>query len=328
MKLNHYLIAVFLVFNSITSFAAKCTSKANGNWTASGTWNCSSPYTTPGCPDTIIINHTVTVNDQIDLIACGPIYLIVNSTLKFNTGKKLMLADDSFVVLNTGASLSPGGGGGNSNLIEIGGNNVWTAGDGPKSGPLTYYTGGVLPIKLLEFSASNNNGRVDLKWITTSEVNNNYFTVERSKDALTWDEVIRTNGAGNSNVNIEYFEVDYEPLQGVSYYRLKQTDFDGNFEYFNIVPVNVELLNKGEMSLFPNPLIRGDELKINLGNIKEEVLIVVRDVIGQEFFSKAAIHSENNQLIALPIDADIPAGLYVVTASSKNQIYSQKLLVK
>jgi len=187
-----------------------------------------------------------------------------------------------------------------------------------------------LPITLLSFEANFNSStnKVDLKWITSSELNNDFFTIERSKDAITWEEVLRTSGAGNSNVNVEYIEFDNNPYEGISYYRLKQTDFDGNFEYFNIVPVKVELMNKGEMSLFPNPLIRGEELKINLGNIKEEVLIVVRDVKGQEFFSKAAIHYENNQLIALPIDADIPAGLYIVTASSENQIYSQKLLVK
>ena len=187
-----------------------------------------------------------------------------------------------------------------------------------------------LPITLLSFEANFNSdkNKVDLKWITSSEVNNNYFSIERSKDALIWEEIIITNGAGNSNVNIEYFETDYEPYDGISYYRLKQTDFDGNFEYFNIVPVKVDLSNKSEMSLFPNPLRRGEELKINLGGIKEDVLIVIRDAKGQEFYSKAEIHIENNQLIAVPIDANIPAGMYIVTASSENQIYSQKLLIR
>jgi len=185
-----------------------------------------------------------------------------------------------------------------------------------------------LPITLLSFEANFNVDKVDLRWITSSEVNNDYFTIERSKDALTWEEIIRTNGAGNSNVNIEYVETDYNPYDGISYYRLKQTDFDGNFEYFNIVPVKVDLSNKSQMSLFPNPLRRGEELRINLEGIKEDVLIVIRDAKGQEFFSKAEIHFEENQLVAIPIDVDIPAGLYIVTASSENQIYSQKLLVK
>jgi hypothetical protein len=185
-----------------------------------------------------------------------------------------------------------------------------------------------LPIGLLSFEANFNVDKVDLRWITFSEVNNNFFTIERSKDALTWEDVLRTQGAGNSNVNIEYFESDYNPHEGVSYYRLKQTDFDGNFEYFNIVPVKVDLSDKGEMNLFPNPLKRGDELNITLEGIKEDVLIVIRDAKGQEFYSKAQIHYENNQLIAVPISVDIPAGFYIVTASSENQIYSQKLLIK
>lgn len=185
-----------------------------------------------------------------------------------------------------------------------------------------------LPIELLSFEANFNVDKVDLRWITSSEVNNNFFTIERSKDALTWEEVLQTQGAGNSNVNIEYFESDYNPYGGVSYYRLKQTDFDGNFEYFNIVPVKVDLSNKGEMNLFPNPLKRGDELNITLEGIKEDVLIVIRDAKGQEFYSKAQIHYEDNQLIAVPINVDIPAGFYIVTASSENQIYSQKLLIK
>jgi hypothetical protein len=185
-----------------------------------------------------------------------------------------------------------------------------------------------LPITLLSFEANFNVDKVDLRWITSSEVNNDYFTIERSKDALNWEEIIRTNGAGNSNVNIEYVEADYNPYDGISYYRLKQTDFDGNFEYFNIVPVKVDLSNKIQMSLFPNPLRRGEELKINLEGIKEDVLIVIRDAKGQEFYSKAEIHYEDNQLVAIPIDVNIPAGLYIVTASSENQIYSQKLLVK
>lgn len=328
MKYNKYFFIFLFSCFTITSYGSICTSKANNDWTKSATWNCSAPFTTPGCPDTIIINHIVVIDDQINLTACGPIYIIVNGTLDFKNGKKLYLADGSLFIVNTGGLLDPGTGGGSSNLINIGGNDVWIAADGPKSGPITYYTGGVLPIKLLEFTANSNVDKVDIKWITTNEVNNNYFTIEKSKDALTWEVVLQTQGAGNSNVNIEYFESDYNPYEGVSYYRLKQTDFDGNFEYFNIVPVKVDLSNKGEMNLFPNPLRRGEELKINLEGIKQDVLIVIRDAKGQEFYSKAQIHYENNQLIAVPINLDIPAGFYIVTASSENQIYSQKLLIK
>ncbi|NQX98097.1 MAG: hypothetical protein HRT73_09495, partial [Flavobacteriales bacterium] len=89
-----------------------------------------------------------------------------------------------------------------------------------------------LPITLLSFEATANEDKVDLKWSTSTEINNGFFTIERSADAKNWEEIVTTNGAGNSNQTIEYFETDYEPLEGVSYYRLKQTDFNGQYEYF------------------------------------------------------------------------------------------------
>ncbi len=195
LKLN---LASFLFLFSLFTYGSNCSSAANNDWTKVATWSCTNPFTSPGCVDSIVINHVVNVNTQIDLTACGPIYIIVNGTLEFKTGSKLKLADGSFFILNNGASIVPGNGGGNSNLIEIGGNDVWTAADGPKSGPLTYISSGPLPIKLLEFNASNNQGRIDLKWITLNEVNNEYFTIEKSKDAQNWIEVVRTLGAGNS----------------------------------------------------------------------------------------------------------------------------------
>jgi len=332
MKLNKYsfLLIFFTLFLSETVYSI-CTSSGNGNWTNAGTWSCSpssAPPSASNCPDTIVVNHTVTVNDHVDLTACGPVVVIINGTLNFNTGRKLTLASGSRFIVGPSGTVNPGGGGGSSNYLQIGSNQVWNAGAGPITEPVTYTEAGVLPIKLIEFSVIFNVDRVDIKWITSSEVNNEFFTIERSKDALTWEEVIRTNGSGNSNVNIEYVEVDYSPFEGVSYYRLKQTDFDGNFEYFNIVPVKVGLQKKGEMSLFPNPIQRGEALIINLTEKSDNVLIVIRNSKGEEYFSKAEIRFEKNQLIAIPISNDVPAGLYIVTASSENQIYSQKLLVK
>ncbi|MCB9175038.1 MAG: T9SS type A sorting domain-containing protein [Flavobacteriales bacterium] len=186
-----------------------------------------------------------------------------------------------------------------------------------------------LPIKLLSFEANFNVDKVDLKWITASEINNDYFTIEKSKDLKNWEIVSNVSGAGNSNTTIEYLDVDYSPFQGISYYRLKQTDFDGAFTYSNIVPVRVEKKQSGEFSLFPNPLQSGEHLKIQFSEIIEsEVLIVLRDTKGEEFFSKVVLNYEDKSLIAIPIDKTIPSGIYLVTASSENQIYNQKLIIK
>lgn len=96
-----------------------------------------------------------------------------------------------------------------------------------------------LPIQLLSFTATANYAEqaVDLQWITASEINNAFYTIERSANAQQFQPVLNRPGAGNSNTVINYTDVDINPLQGLSYYRLKQTDFNGTSSYSEIVPV-------------------------------------------------------------------------------------------
>ncbi len=111
-----------------------------------------------------------------------------------------------------------------------------------------------LPIELIEFTANYRATEKDvlIKWVTSSEVNNDYFTVEKSIDAQNFEELTIVQGAGNSNQVLNYSTLDEKPYNGISYYRLKQTDFNGQFKYSNIVSVNI---NHGEpiVRVYPNP---------------------------------------------------------------------------
>ena len=183
-----------------------------------------------------------------------------------------------------------------------------------------------LPVELLEFSAIANNGKVDVKWITASEINNDYFTVERSKNGIDFETVQIVDGAGTSNQMLEYFDTDQSPLNGVSYYRLKQTDFNGDFSYSAIVPVNISGEGK-EIGIYPNP---SDGTNFNLeftGFDNEEVLVVVRDIQGREYYSKVYILQSNSQLLAVDIENRLAPGTYLVVATSNNELLSLKLIV-
>lgn len=94
-----------------------------------------------------------------------------------------------------------------------------------------------LPITLLNFDAQAAGAVVDLFWATASEMNNEHFTVERSADGYTFLPLLRVPGAGYSTVKLEYSAVDEAPLQGLSYYRLRQTDYDGTSTLSNVVSV-------------------------------------------------------------------------------------------
>jgi len=113
-------------------------------------------------------------------------------------------------------------------------------------------SGNPLPIQLIKFTAKSIDEYVRLDWSTATEINNNYFSVQRSVDLITFEEVARVSGAGNSSVILNYSFIDYYPHKTFSYYRLKQTDFDGNFTYSDILKVKDRRIET--FSIFPNPI--------------------------------------------------------------------------
>ena len=119
-------------------------------------------------------------------------------------------------------------------------------------------TANPLPIELIYFKAKLVENIVKLTWATASELNNDYFTIERSSDGIHFEEIIRQRGAGNNTYTIYYKNEDKNPLKGYNFYRLKQTDYDGLFIYSAIETI-VNILNTDDVpdleiiSISPNP---------------------------------------------------------------------------
>lgn len=125
------------------------------------------------------------------------------------------------------------------------------------------------PINLVSFDASVEHQEVSgepfvaLRWVTASETDNDFFSIERSADGENFTEILRIPGAGNSNTTIVYAAADKSPLNGINYYRLKQTDFDGTFSYSKVVAVYVNLSPAARLAVYPNPN-KGEELFFNM----------------------------------------------------------------
>ena len=115
-----------------------------------------------------------------------------------------------------------------------------------------------LPIELLSFTGEQHNENNILKWITASETNNDYFTVERSFDAINFEEVGIVDGAGNSISTLNYSLIDNRPFDGVTYYRLTQTDFDGNHQSFGLI--SVTRISKGALKVIKITNLLGQEV--------------------------------------------------------------------
>lgn len=162
-----------------------------------------------------------------------------------------------------------------------------------------------MPITLLYFTAEMKGREVYLSWKTASELDNDYFTVERSQDGIEWEKVIRHPGAGNSQEEISYEEVDLQPLPGLSYYRLKQTDFDGTTSVSDIVAVNFE--DKATV-VYPNPV--EDVLFIRGKNLKSSELFISNPV-GQDVTTMIQIISAGNNLLQFD-SSKLKSGYYFI----------------
>lgn len=194
--------------------------------------------------------------------------------------------------------------------------------------------GGVnpLPIELIYFIAEPRENYVELQWKTATQLNNDYFVIEKSTDAQNWSQLVIVKGAGTTYVPMEYLEIDPHPVIGINYYRLKQVDFDGKYSYSKIVAVEFKrsIANADkEPVIFPNPVYQSEVLNIQFPNWYTEALVVMRDMMGREVFSKIIVFEENNLLYAIPLDQEIPEGVYLIVASSnRNILFSKKVIVK
>jgi hypothetical protein len=181
---------------------------------------------------------------------------------------------------------------------------------------------------LSEFEAHTNGETVVINWVAGEQINNAYFTIEKSKDGVNFEEMAVVAAAGNSSSTIEYFEVDHTPLTGISYYRLKQTGENGEQKHFNIVPVAYYPSAEPNMSLFPDPENTG-EIPVELDELKgKDFVVVLRDLAGKEAYSKVRIVETQNELVAVDLDSRLSEGTYFVTSSSADELYSRTLVIK
>ncbi len=204
-----------------------------------------------------------------------------------------------------------------SGISEIPSNHDFSAGNGM-----------ALPIELLDMGAEVVGRSVEINWTSSVEINNDYYTVERSNDGINFEVIAEVEGMGTSYTENNYSYIDNTPLSGTSYYRLKQTDYDQRFEYFD--PVAVQITNTtSTMKIYPNPLLTGQELTLEISDKKanEEVLVVLYNHTGQQVYSKVMITESNGVLTGIDLMNNLAPGVYLIVASSKNEICQQKLVI-
>jgi hypothetical protein len=149
-----------------------------------------------------------------------------------------------------------------------------------------------LPIELLFFSANCYNQNIVIAWSTASENNNDYFTIEHSTNAANWISLKKIDGAGNSSTVQNYSFTDSITHNAVSYFRLKQTDFDGKFKYSKVITIKncKENVAPNSLVIYPNPAGGIINFLFN-GDIRQVRSIEVFNVLGERVYYSSRYQS-------------------------------------
>ncbi len=182
--------------------------------------------------------------------------------------------------------------------------------------------GGPLPVELLNFTGEKIAGQVKLSWTTTGEQHAASFTVEHSKDAQHYTTLGDKKATG-SLYGSSYEMLDEDPFEGMTYYRLKQTDHNRTSNYSPIVAISFEY--EKEFSLFPNPSATGMSVYLSLHQASSgSAEIALFDLTGKCIYTQQGIFEAGK---AVQINASLQQGIYLVRLYTGNRSLIKKLVV-
>lgn len=166
----------------------------------------------------------------------------------------------------------------------------------------------VLPVQYIFFTGKKDNDIVELNWATAGEKDASHFEIERSTDGVNFEKIGSVSASGNSNRVIDYSFIDIHPLSGNAYYRLKQVDYNGQYEYSKII--NINSVKNSEVQVIPNPN-NGTFNVVVLGAPKEAYEISVLNSLGQAIYSTTGKSESSNITQAVNIQ-NLASGVYYV----------------
>lgn len=184
-----------------------------------------------------------------------------------------------------------------------------------------------LPVELLYFEVKRTGSYVLLQWETLSEINNDYFIVEKSSDSENWEEILTVDGQGNTNEQTYYSQIDVNGCEGVCYYRLIQVDFNGQREKEGIRVLNSDNQNQEfKISVIPNPINRIANISFSTPESGVFNLIILNQQ-GQMVYSDKTIGEKGNNHLSFKSSV-LAHGSYYFILEDENGNRRQQLVIK
>jgi len=183
-----------------------------------------------------------------------------------------------------------------------------------------------LPIDLVSFSAQPDEAKVRLDWTVSMEINNDYFTIERALDGIEFDPIAVVDGGGNHSIETKYRTYDEQPEMGLSYYRLKQTDFDGIFKVFDMVSVMMSRAATINFDVYPNP--NKGSFTLSLETPNDEITVMIMNSMGQMVYYTELIGATGKTKTQFNLGDILSAGIYMVRVDSGKDIFVKQMVIE
>lgn len=265
----------------------------------------------------ITINGTVTVEDDIKIENNGVV--TANGILNLcdddgTEGENKFEVKDNGTITGTGTVC----------MCSSNSDNTYTnSGTTGASITINQNCNGPLPIELADFNLELNGNVVTLKWTTFSELENDYFEIQRSINAKQFETIGKLDGAGTTNEITNYSYTDPTPHRGINFYRLKHTDFNGRFDYTRIFSIETSLpRHQVQLEIFPTLVTAGESLNVSLSDYTLEDIRFIT-LSGE---SHPSNYSQETNSIEVP--HHLPKGLNFISITTNNQNITFRILVR
>ncbi|MCE3296927.1 MAG: domain containing protein [Crocinitomicaceae bacterium] len=304
-------LSLAILLSNFQARAALCTANLiGGNWNNAGTWSCGR---VPACGDDIFIpfGSIVTVSANVNMSACGsPVNIFVGGELLFGSNRSISLPAGSCLGFFLLGTLVPSLNVFSTNTVLIGGVTEWsgTLLTLPVIGPAGIGCSAPLPVQLTGFDLENKPKEVVLSWMSQGERNNDFYRLEVSSNGEYWQELAIIDGAGTTAETAAYSYTDKNPFTGEAYYRLSQTDFNGQTQILQSLS---NTFYGGDYLVYPS-LVK--ELVYVKGPEIENSRVSIVNNLGEEIWLEGIVEGDKMRFNL----AGLPDGNYFVKAQNQN----------
>jgi hypothetical protein len=192
--------------------------------------------------------------------------------------------------------------------------------------PVEFSPDQLLPITFTQFTFTQRNATLLLKWSCATETNMDHYELERSTDAINFSHIGKVIALGNNSTIFDYEFVDLLPRDGKSFYRIKAIDKAGRSAFSSVVKVQFGYVDNS-LSIFPNPVADNINLQL-VGLTKGKYSLVIYNDAGQRVLSKTIEYNGGYGLQTIPILPNMTAGPYRLLLTNKSVFYKQNFLVR